>query len=126
MRDHGLNQKKPMGKIAMDRPITPHEAAIVRWMLENASVGDVVPYKTLPIEQLRVIGGCDCGCCSLDFVPNAWGGGTMIADATAVYANGQRAGLILFGRDGAIALLEVHDWDPGSSHRVPEIADLRA
>jgi hypothetical protein len=117
-----------MDKAATDRPITPHEAEILRWMLEHASLGDVSAYKALPLEEqrVRIPGRCDCGCCSLDFSPNAWGRSKVIADATAVYPDGKRAGLILFGSDGNLDLLEVHDWEPGASHRIPEIAHLRA
>src|SRR5258708_4278680 len=108
----------------MDRPIAPHEAAVVRWLLDNAPVRDVTPYLADPPEGLRVVGGCDCGCTSLEFQPR--GAPTvMIADAVAVYPDGQQAGLILWGRDGKVVHLEVCEMDTGASHRVPEIADLR-
>ena len=77
------------------------------------------------MEELRVFPGCDCGCSSLDFGPNAWGGATLIADAWAVYSDGLKAGLILWGRAAEVVLLEVHDCDPGASHRFPMIANLR-
>jgi hypothetical protein len=79
-----------------------------------------------PVEELRVVGGCDCGWSSLDFRPGAWGAGAaIIADALAVYADGQQAGLILWGREGEIASLEVYDCHPGASHRFPQISNLR-
>lgn len=108
----------------MDRAITPHEAAVVRWLLDQAPVGDVSPFRISPVEKLRVLKGCGCGCASLDFRENAWGGAAIIADAFAFYPDGQRAGLILWGREGEIVLLEIYDCDPGASHRFPEIADL--
>jgi len=49
----------------------------------------------------------------------------MIADALAVYPDGQQANLILWGRDGEIVWLEVNDLDPRAPHRFPEIPDLR-
>ncbi len=110
----------------MDRAIAPNEAAVVRWMLDFAAVGDVSAYRLHSIEDLRVLDGCDCGCSSLDFQPNAWTGAGIIADALAVYADGQQAGLILWGRDGQIVLLEVYDCHPNSSHRFPEISNLRS
>lgn len=109
----------------MDRSVAPNEASVVRWLLDNAAVGDVTAYRLRPIEELRVHKGCDCGCSSLDFQPNAWGGGTIVADALAVYSDGQQAGLILWGREGDIALLEVYDCHPNASHRFPEISNLR-
>ena len=110
----------------MDRAVAPNEAAVVRWLLEYAAVGDVAAYRRRPVEELRVLKGCDCGCSSLDFQPNAWGGAEIIADAFAIYSDGQQAGLILWGRDGEIALLEVYDCHPNASHRFPEISDLRS
>ena len=110
----------------MDRPLAPNEACVLRWLLDNAAVGDVTAYRRRPIEELRVHKGCDCGCSSLAFQPRAWGGAKIIADASAVYCDGQQAGLILWGRDGEIVLLEVHDWHPNASHRFPEIANLRS
>jgi hypothetical protein len=103
----------------MERTVTPNEA-VVGWLLDQAPVGDVTAYRLQPVEELRVVGRCDCGCSSLDFRPGAWGAGAaIVADALAVYADGQQAGLILWGREGEIVSLEVHDCQPGSSHRFP-------
>lgn len=88
-------------------------------------MGDVASYQIQPLEELRVLKGCDCGCSSLDFQLDAWGGATIIADALAVYPDGKKAGLILWGRAGEIVLLEVHDWHPEASHRFPDISNLR-
>ena len=110
----------------MDRPIAPNEAAIVRWLLNNAPVRDVTPYFAAPPEGLRVVGGCDSGCTSLFFQHRPYEAETvMIADAVAVYPDGQQAGLLLWGAEGKIVWLEVHDCHPDSSHRTPEIANLR-
>jgi hypothetical protein len=113
------------GDWTVDRAIAPNEAAVIEWLLDHAGVGDVSDYRNRPIDQLRVVKGCDCGCASLDFQANAWGGARIIADASALYPDGRRAGLILWGREGELALLEVHDWHPGASHRFPEISNLR-
>jgi len=107
-----------------ERSITPHEAAIIEWLLERAATGDVTAYRAKPITALRVVGGCDCGCSSLDFSANIRGAKTMLADAVAVYPDKQQAGLILWGRDGEIVMLEVYEMHPVAD-RVPEIADLR-
>ncbi len=81
-----------------ERDITPHEAAIVEWLLEHAAMRDVGAYRSKPIMALRVVSGCDCGCSSLDFGSNSSGPTTMLADAVAVYPDKQQAGLILWGR----------------------------
>ncbi len=109
-------------ELAEDREITPQEAAIVHWLLASASMREVGEYLDKP-SRLRVVGGCDCGCISLDF-DKSLGGMTMLADALALYPDGQKAGLILWGRDGAIIMLEVYEMDP-VAHRMPDLADLR-
>jgi hypothetical protein len=110
----------------MERRVTAHEAAVVQWLLDHAAMGDVSAYRLHPVKELRVLEGCRCGCSSLDFQPKAWGGARIIADALAVYPDSQQAGLILWGREGQIVLLEVYDCHPGASHRFPQISDLRS
>jgi len=107
-----------------ERDITAHEAAIIEWLLDHAAMCDVTPYRTNPVRALRVVGGCDCGCSSLDFHSNTSGPTTMLADAVAVYPDKQQAGLILWGRKDEIVMLEVYEMHP-VAHRVPDIADLR-
>ena len=109
----------------MDRAITRDEAAVVRWLLDHAPIGDVTTYRTHPVEELRVVKGCDCGCSSLNFQTDGWSRADIIADALAVYADGQQAGLILWGREGELVLLEVYDCHPNASFRIPKISNLR-
>ena len=109
----------------MERTVTPIEAAVVGWLLDRAPVGDVTAYRLQPSEGLRVVGGCDCGCSSLDFQSDGARGAGIIADALAVYSDGQQAGLILWGRGDQIVSLEVYDCDPEASHRFPRLSDLR-
>ena len=109
-----------------ERTITPTEAAVIRWLLDNAPKGDVTAYRELPVEELRVVGGCECGCSSLNFRPQPLGAGyKIIANARAVYPDGKEAGLILWACEGEVSSLEVHDYDPGASRRVPQVSDLR-
>ena len=108
----------------MERAITADEPAVVRWLLDHAPVGDVTAYRLQPVEELQVVGGCDC-CSTLEFRPNAWGGAGIISDAWAVYSDGHRDDLILWGRDGEIVLLEVVDYQPEVSRRFPQVPDLR-
>jgi hypothetical protein len=108
----------------MERAITADEAAVVRWLLDHAPVGDVTAYRLQHVEELRVIGGCDC-CSSLEFRPKGWGGAGIIADAWAVYSDGHRDDLILWGRDGEIVLLEVVNYHREASHGFPQISELR-
>ena len=82
-------------------------------------------YRSHAVEGLRVVGVCGCGCTSLYFEPEGRRGNVeMLTDELAVYPDGQRAGLILWGREGKIVFLEVYDFEPESSHRVPDASQL--
>jgi hypothetical protein len=107
---------------AVDRPATSAEVAVVRWLIDNAPVGDIAAYREQTLDSLRVMGVCDCGCASLHFEPLR-GSTTMIADAFVKYPDGARANLILWGREGKIAWLEINDY-PDGSHRTPAAEDL--
>jgi hypothetical protein len=116
----------PQIPIEGGRSIAPGEITVLEWLLDNAGIRDVSAYRIRPLSELRVVSRCDCGCVSLTFQSGGWGNAKIIADARAAYPDGQLAGIILWGRDGEIVLMEVHDYHPNSSHRVLEIANLRA
>jgi|SRR5215470_2353001 len=108
----------------MNRAISPNEVKVIEWLLDHALV-DVTAYRHQPVEQLHVVGGCTCGCTSLQFSPSEQQrGSTRLADELAVYPDGQQAGLLLWGREGEIVMLEVYDFQPGSSHRFPDATNL--
>ena len=108
----------------MDRAISPNEVKVVNWLLNHTLV-DVTTYRLRAVEELRVVGGCGCGCASLYFKPQEQRGSLqMLADELAVYPDGQQAGLILWGREGEIVWLEIYDCQPESSHRVPDVSKL--
>ncbi len=89
----------------MDRAIRPNEIEILNWLLDHALI-DVTAYRLHPVEELHVVRECGCGCVSLYFRPTL-GNLQRLADELAVYPDGQRAGLMLWGRDGEIVWLEV-------------------
>jgi hypothetical protein len=108
----------------MDRAIRPNEAKVINWLLDHALV-DVTAYRLHPIDELRVVGGCGCGCTSLYFKPQEQRGKLqMLADELAVYPDGRQAGLILWGHGDEIIWLEVYDCQLESSHRFPEASNL--
>ena len=108
----------------MDRAISRNEVKVIEWLLDHALV-DVTAYRHQPVEQLRVVGGCTCGCTTLHFKPlEQLIGKKRLADELAIYPDGQQAGLILWGLEGEIVMLEVYDAQPGSSHRFPDVSNL--
>jgi hypothetical protein len=114
-----------MKRMIEARPVTPEEITVLRWLLENAPVGDIAGYRDQKLEDLHVVGGCDCGCVSAFFESDAGIRLEMIADAIAAYPDGEQSNLILWGRAGRIAWLEVCDVGPKSAHRMPAIENLR-
>lgn len=109
----------------MNRCISAFEAAVVQWLLEHAAVGDVTPYRIPLVHELKVLKGCECGCSSLDFQPDAWTGADIIADAVAVYPDGRQAGLILWGRGGEIVCWRSTIAISDASQRFPEVSNLQ-
>ena len=108
----------------MERPISLNELKIVNWLLDHALI-DVTAYRLHPMEELRVVGRCPCGCASLYFEPEGQRGKVqMLADELEVYPDGQRAGLILWGTRRQGHLAQACDCQPESSHRVPDVCNL--
>ncbi len=107
----------------MDRAVSLSEAAVLHWLLDNASICDTTSYRKHSLESLHVVGGCDCGCKTMKFKPDALKAG-VIAHALALYADGKEAGLNLWGRDGEIVELEIYDCDRGAAQRFPQLANL--
>lgn len=114
----------PISESHMNRRISEAEAAIIRWLLEHPRPGEPTgPWSVAPTD-LAVVGGCDCGCCSIDFDHES-ADVRPIRDATAVLPDGRQSGLILWGTDDRLHSLEVYDLDPDSSHQLPPVSGLR-
>ena len=111
-------------KAVATRGIAPEEAIVVRWLLDNSNNPDVGRYRGISTQSLEVVGGCQCGCRSIDFAVDT-AAADIIADALAVYPDGQEAGLLLWGRNGQLVSLEVYDNTPGASERLPQLSNLR-
>jgi hypothetical protein len=113
------------GVRAIERQVTTEEVAVLRWLLDNAGVGPFEKYRNQRLEELLVVGECECGCVSAFFESDSSVRLEMIADANALYPDGEESDLILWGRAGRIAWLEVIDYRPDSAHRMPAIENLR-
>ena len=83
--------------IPQNRPLSLAEAAIVRWMLQNASRAGDLSNLEPSVADLRVVGRCSCGCPSVDFMPGGQAlGASLIAEAQGVTADGNAVGVLLF------------------------------
>jgi hypothetical protein len=100
------------------RPITPAEAAVVQWLLDHTCY-DVSAYRSIALQDLQVVGGCSCGCASIDYTNKQ-----MVADEIALYPDGMKAGLILWARAGILVGLEIYEMDPVAD-RFPAVEHLR-
>jgi len=74
------------------------------------------------LARVAVVGGCGCGCPSIDLALE--GGATdgvvkpvIVADAES--PEGVPVGVILWARGGALSGLEVHPWNGSDSIRLP-------
>ena len=98
------------------RPITAAELDVLRAAMAVAGPGTFDGPVTDGLADLVVVGGCDCGCASVDFVQRAPGGGSQpLVTVSGVTGGGESVGWILWGWRGAITGLEVYGYgdDPG-------------
>jgi hypothetical protein len=85
-------------RTALDRPITPEEAAVIRATLEHAPRLPDVSGFLGGIDHLHAISKCGCGCDSVDFVEhNPSQPSRIVADGIGVTPNGGQVG-VLAGR----------------------------
>jgi hypothetical protein len=111
-----------------DRPLTEHEEALVRWMLEhgNPAAAGIMPQ----LSAVRVASGCPCGCASVDFsvrgVLPPPGPLRILADFEYTTVEGNLCGAFVFERAGQLAGLEVWSVDGlCTPSTIPAIGQLR-
>jgi hypothetical protein len=108
-----------------DRQVNDAEAACIRAALERAAVIPEAPELIGAIADLRVVGRCDCGCASVDFVKDSGGHTQPIADGTGKTARGGDVGLIVWGTNHEITGLEVYDRGAGDDDlNLPELDSI--
>ena len=103
-----------MPHIPDDRPLSPEERTLVRWLLEH---GRPEANRYLDhLGQARVVSRCSCGCASVNFAvaehetaPMA--GMQVLADYQWRDPSGHLAGIFAFAREGVLAGLEVWSID---------------
>ena len=116
----------PAGEIVtMEASIYPRPLADDEHDLIEALLGAVrsgVGRYIGQLESTEVVGGCRCGCPSIDLeVASAGADGmpTPVILADAESPEGVPVGIILWARRGRLSALEVHPWDGSVSIRLP-------
>lgn len=107
-----------MSRILEDRPLSPDEAALTRWLLEHGAPEAAAHLAELP--HARVVARCPCGCASVDFAiagreAPLTTGLQVLADYLWRDAEGRQAGVFVFAREGQLAGLEVYALDPDAA-----------
>lgn len=101
----------------MTRPISAAEAAVVLRALAVAPSDKVSLTMIESVHSLQVVGGCDCGCASVDFAtmtsdetPH------VVASASGIASNGKLVGVLVWAYRDRITELEVFGFGetPGS------------
>jgi len=109
------------------RPLTERELELIEALLGGA--GAAGGRYLGQLSRLRVVGGCGCGCPSVDLgVDGADAGGParplVVADAES--PEGEPVGVILWVRGGLLSGLEVHPWRRAARVRLPAAVTLTA
>lgn len=110
----------------MSRPLTNEERTLVEWMLINGGEQSRAYLKQLALAT--VVGGCPCGCASIDFSidgnPRPIGPLELLADF--LYGGKEDlAGAFVFAINGQLAGLEVYGLACDAPTTLPKIESLR-
>jgi hypothetical protein len=108
------------------RPLTVDEHDLIEAMLGAVRSG--VSRYIGQLESAVVVGGCGCGCPSVNLIvgaADAEGAPSPILLADAESPEGVPVGLILWARGGCLSGLEVHPWDGSEVIRLPDAETLR-
>ena len=98
-----------MGRVP-PRTLSPQEVDIVARLIEFTAGQTFDPPD---LAELRVVGRCDCGCATVDFLAEEVPGARVAADAYGTTRNGVDVGVMLWTRDGQLAGLEVYSLADG-------------
>lgn len=110
-------------EIGEDRPLTPSESTLVRWLLEN---GGQAARAYLPaFNSLRVVSRCGCGCASIGFAKMPGAGLETFSNFHWEDPLGRLFGVFLFAKAGSLAGLEVYSKDGRVPAPLPSVASLQ-
>ena len=104
------------------RALDPIERELIEWLLNDA--GSEARAYLAQVPEIRVVGGCPCGCASIDFEVGDRGkhsraGLTILADYQWIAKGGYHLGVFVFAIEGVLAGLEVWSMDGTYPESVP-------
>lgn len=107
------------------RPLSDAELELIEALLGAAGMG--AGRFLGQLARVEVVGGCGCGCPSIDLAQHGCSGegaakAVIVADGES--PEGVQVGVILWSRDGALSGLEVHPWRGSDSVRLPAVDSL--
>jgi hypothetical protein len=106
------------------RPLSSEELGLLRWVLEH---GGETARSFLPqLEGIRAVRWCDCGCPSIRLLtePNApkveLGVDKVVCDVFGTTPENEKAGILIFQKEGRLDLMEIYSLDAGFYGDTPE------
>ena len=98
-----------------NRPINDDEVRVISTALQRCPEIPEAPALVPTLGDLRVVGGCECGCASVDFAIAKPEQRIPIADGLGMLANGERVGVIVWGTPNAVTGLEIYDMSASAT-----------
>ena len=98
----------------INRPISAEEAEVIRLTMERAASAPNLENLDEYVTGLQVVGKCNCGCDSIDFVGHGEvSDAKPIADGIGSTPRGGKVGVIVWGTSQTITGLEIYDLGSG-------------
>ena len=98
-----------------NRPINDDEVRVIRTALQRCPEIPEAAALVPTLGDLRVVGGCECGCASVDFAVAKPEQRKPIADGLGMLADGERVGVIVWGTSDAVTGLEIYDMSASAT-----------
>lgn len=100
-----------MARAAINRELSLEEQTLLKWLIENGMPEAAAYVAHIP--SLRVVGGCECGCPTVDLAldgrrASLTGPHHILADFLGTTPEGVSVGVILHARGDQISELEIY------------------
>jgi hypothetical protein len=115
-----------VSRAAIRRLASLEERQLVEWLLRNAATTADATSFLEQVPDLHVVGGCGCGCPSVDFkVGGQDAVASIIADAEGTSPEGLPVGVMLWAKNGRISGLEVYPFEDTERLGLPGLETLK-